>query len=85
MLRASAESKYTAAILAYRNGDLDRAVTQAAEAALAEPDNPKLATDLVKMLVLQRRYAQADDLLKSLPASIRELPGYRALLNKALH
>ncbi|MBI3778126.1 MAG: tetratricopeptide repeat protein [Gammaproteobacteria bacterium] len=78
-LAREAESKYTAAILAYQNGDLDRAVAQAAEAALAEPDNPDLAIDLVKMLVLQRRYAQADDLLKSLPDSIRELPELRHL------
>ena len=74
-----AEAKYTAAILAYQRGDLDRAVTQAAEAALAEPDNPRLALDLVKLLVLQRRYAQADGLLKSLPAETRELPEVRHL------
>ena len=74
-----AGSKYTAAILAYQRGDLDRAVAQAAEAALAEPDNPGLAIDLVKMLVLQRRYERADDLLKSLPDSIRELPEVRHL------
>jgi putative thioredoxin len=72
-----AEAKYTAAILAYQRGDLDQAVTQAAEAALAEPDNPRLALDLVKLLVLQRRYAQADELLKSLPAETREIPEVR--------
>ena len=74
-----AEAKYTAAILAYQRGDLDQAVTQAAEAALAEPDNPSLALDLVKLLVLQRRYAQADGLLKSLPAETRGLPEVRQL------
>lgn len=78
-LAREAESKYTATILAYQNGDLDHAVAATAEAALAEPDNPDLAVDLVKMLVLQRRYAQADDLLKSLPDSIRELPELRHL------
>jgi putative thioredoxin len=72
-----AEAKYTAAILAYQRGDLDQAVTQAAEAALAEPDNPRLALDLVKLLVLQRRYAQADGLLKSLPAETRGIPEVR--------
>jgi putative thioredoxin len=74
-----AETKYTAAILAYQRGDLDQAVTQAAEAALAEPDNPRLVLDLVKLLVLQRRYAQADSLLKSLPAETRGLPEVRHL------
>ncbi len=71
--------KYSAAIQAYQRGDLDKAVTQAAEAALAEPDNPRLAVDLVKLLVLQQRYSQADDLLKSLPAESRELPEVRYL------
>jgi len=44
---------------------------------LAEPDNPRLALDLVKLLVLQRRYAQADGLLKSLPVETREIPEVR--------
>jgi putative thioredoxin len=74
-----ADAKYTSAILAYQRGDLDQAVTQAAEAALAEPDNPHLALDLVKLLILQRRYAQADGLLESLPAETRELPEVRHL------
>jgi putative thioredoxin len=33
----------------------------------------------VKLLILQRRYAQADGLLKSLPAETRELPEVRHL------
>jgi putative thioredoxin len=74
-----ADARYTAAILAYQRGDLDQAVTQAAEAALAEPDNPRLALDLVKLLILQRRYAQADSLLESLPTETRELPEVRHL------
>lgn len=72
-----ANAKYTAAIMAYQRGDLDQAVSQAAEAALAEPDNPRLALDLVKLLVLQRRYSQADELLKSLPPETREIPEVR--------
>ncbi len=74
-----ADIKYTAAIQAYQRGDLDKAVTQAAEAALAEPDNPRLALDLARLLVLQQRYAQAEDLLKSLPPEARELPEIRNL------
>jgi putative thioredoxin len=74
-----ADAKYTAAIQAYQRGDLDQAVTRAAEAALAEPDNPRLALDLARLLVLQQRYAQAEDLLKSLPPETRELPEIRDL------
>lgn len=71
--------KYVAAIQAWQRGDLDQAVTRAAEAALAEPDNPRLAVDLVKLLMLARRYAQADELLKSLPAEVRQHPEIRNL------
>jgi len=71
--------KYAAAIQAYRHGDLDKAVAQAAEAALAEPDNLRLALDLAKLLVLQQRYGQAEDLLRSLPAEAREQAEVRNL------
>jgi putative thioredoxin len=74
-----ADAKYISAIQACHSGDLDSAVTQVAEAALADPDNPRPALDLVKLLMLQRRYAQADDLIKSLPAEIRDHPGVRNL------
>jgi putative thioredoxin len=74
-----ADVKYIAAIQTYQRGDIDKAVTQAAEAALTEPDNPRLAMDLVKLLMLQQRYTQADDLMKSLPAATRELPEVRNL------
>ena len=73
------EARHATAILAYQRDNLDQAVTQAAEAALVEPDNQRLALDLVKLLVLQRRYAQADELLKSLPAETREFPEVRHL------
>ncbi len=74
-----AGGKYAASVQAYRRGDLDKAVTQAAEAALAEPENPRLAVDLVKLLMLQQRYAQADELLKNLPEGVRDHPEIRDL------
>lgn len=37
-----ADGRYASALQAYQRGDLDKAVTQAAEAALAQPDNPRL-------------------------------------------
>jgi len=74
-----ADGKYAAALQAYQRGELDKAVTQAAEAALTEPDNPRLAIDLVKLLMLQQRYIQADELLKSLPEEVRQHPEIRNL------
>lgn len=69
-----AGGKYSVSVQAFQRGDLDQAVTQAAEAALAEPENPRLAIDLVKLLMLQQRYAQADDLLNNLPAGVQDYP-----------
>ena len=74
-----ADIKYAAAIHAYQRGEMDKAITQAAEAALADPHDPRRALDLAKLLVLQQRYAQADDLLMSLPPEAREQPEIRNL------
>ncbi|HEY5682049.1 MAG TPA: tetratricopeptide repeat protein [Sulfuricaulis sp.] len=71
--------KVAGVVQAYQRGDLDQAVRQAAKAALAKPENPRLAIDLVKMLMLQRRFAQAEDLLKSLPEEVRDHPEIRNL------
>ncbi|BAV33189.1 thioredoxin [Sulfuricaulis limicola] len=74
-----ANGKYTAALQAWQRGDLDQAVTRAAEAALAAPDDPRFAIDLVKLLILQKRYSRADDLMKSLPREVRQHPEIRNL------
>ncbi|MEW6331568.1 MAG: tetratricopeptide repeat protein [Pseudomonadota bacterium] len=78
-LAREADSRYAAALQAWQHGDLERAVTRAAEAALAAPDDPRLAIDLVKLLMLQQRYAQADELMKSLPREARQHPEFRDL------
>ena len=74
-----ADGKYAAALEAYGRGDLDMAVTRAAEAALAAPDNPRLAIDLVKLLMLQQRYSRAEELVISLPEGARNHPDIRNL------
>ncbi len=66
--------KVAASVQRYQREDLDQAVRQAAEAALSEPENPRLAIDLVKLLMLQQRFAQAEDLLKNLPEEVRDHP-----------
>ena len=76
---SEAETKYAAAIQAHQSGDLEKAVTRAAEAALAAPDNPRLALELAKLLMQQGRYTQADDLLRALPSPVRQLSEVRDL------
>ena len=78
-----ADAKYASALQAYQRGDLDKAAAQAAEAALAEPENPRLAINLVKLLMLQQRYIQADEILKSLPEEVRQHPEIRNLSTHA--
>jgi len=66
------------ALSTHAQGDTASAVRLAAEAALADPQNARIPLDLAKLLVLQGRYAQADDLLQALPADVRdELPELR--------
>jgi len=60
------------ALSTHAQGDTASAVRLAAEAALADPQNTRIPLDLAKLLVLQGRYAQADDLLQALPAEVRE-------------
>lgn len=73
MLRETSD-KVAASVQGYQREDLNQAVRQAAEAALSEPENPRLAIDLVKLLMLQQRFAQAEDLLKNLPEEVRDHP-----------
>jgi putative thioredoxin len=68
------------ALRTHAQGDTASAVRLAAEAALANPENTRIPLELAKLLVLQGRYAQADDLLQVLPSEVREeLPELRQL------
>lgn len=50
-----------------------------AEAALADPQDARAPLQVAKLLVLQGRYAQADDLLQALPPEARDAPELRQL------
>ena len=73
----------TAALRAFESGDAERAASLAAQAALAEPDDPRIPLDVAKLLVLQGRYAQAEALLAALPMALREQEAVRNLLTHA--
>lgn len=78
----AASQLHGAALEAYQKGELDRAVTLAAEAALARPDQPQIPMDLAKLLMLSGRFDQADELLRCMPPAARE---HRELRNLASH
>lgn len=79
-LAGSTDTLLLNALGAHAQGDTASAVRVAAEAALADPQNIRIPLELAKLLVLQGRYAQADDLLQALPVEVRdELPELREL------
>lgn len=78
-LADSADSRLRHALTAQARGDTGSAVRLAAEAALADPHDPRIPLELAKLLVLQQRYAQADDLLQALPEEARAVPELRRL------
>jgi len=68
---------------AYQEGDVERACALLAKAALDEPANPRIPVDLAKLFIVRGGkddYAQAEELLKKLPAEIREDAEIAALL-----
>jgi putative thioredoxin len=67
------------ALETHARGDTASAVRLAAEAALANPQDTRIPLELAKLLVLQGRYAQGDDLLQALPAEVRSAPELRRL------
>ncbi len=78
-LAGTADGRLDAALAAQARGETDRAVRLAAEAALADPHDPRIPLELARLLVVQERYAQADDLLQALPAEARAAPELRRL------
>ena len=79
-LAGSTDTLLLNALSTHAQGDTASAVRLAAEAALADPQNTRISLDLAKLLVLQGRYTQADDLLQALPPEVREeLPELRQL------
>jgi putative thioredoxin len=67
----ASDTRHVAALRAYEQGDIDRAIREAAEAAMDNPDEPRIVLDLVKLLIVQKRYGQAESLLAALPDALR--------------
>jgi len=75
----TAETLLHGALAAHARGDTTGATRLAAQAALADPQDVRAPQQVAKLLVLQGRYAQADDLLRALPPEAREVPELRQL------
>lgn len=55
------------ALLAYQKGDADAALEQMQQVLLAEPDNPKVRIEFANMLMREKRFDDAKEVLDSLP------------------
>ncbi|MGB5199340.1 MAG: tetratricopeptide repeat protein [Sedimenticolaceae bacterium] len=56
----------------WNDGDREAAVRVLVEGAMAEPENPDIPAMLVKLLMRLGRYAEAHEVLSSLPAPLRD-------------
>lgn len=63
---------HAAGVLAYQQGNTERAYNLMAQAALDDPDNLRIPLDLAKIMMLNGDYARAEDLLLALPQAARE-------------
>ena len=66
-----AERAHVQALQTQRSGNAEQARQQLAEAAMADPDNPRIPADLAKSFMAEGGYRQAFELLRSLPPALR--------------
>lgn len=78
---ATATPVLRAVAQAYGQGEIAQATSLAAKAALTQPEDPRLAVNVAKLLMQQENYTQAFDLLSSLPAVAQEDGEVMALLS----
>jgi len=64
----------------YQAGQIEQGLRLLAEAALDDPDNPRIPAILGKLLMAQRRFDEAQALLRGLPAVARKQPEISHLL-----
>lgn len=63
---------HAAGVLAYQQGNAERAYNLMAQAALDDPENLRIPLDLAKIMMLNGDYVRAEDLLMALPQAVRE-------------
>lgn len=78
-VETAADALHAAAVDAAAAGDIERAIQTAARAALDHPDDPRALLTLAKLLISQRRFAQADELLAKAPPALHGDPALRTL------
>ena len=81
-LRPTEESQLQQAINSYHQGDTESAMTQMQEVLLAEPENPMVRIEFANILMREKRFDDARDLLNSLNMDDKNNPAALALFGQ---
>lgn len=81
-LTAKDDTPLQQAILSYQNGDTEVALEQMQQVLMAEPNNPSVRIEFANILMREKRFAEARDLLQSLSAEDKSIPAALALLDQ---
>ena len=79
-LPATADPARVKALKTYAAGEVEKALTLLAQAAMEDPYDIKIPLDLAKLLMREHRHIQAFDLLSSLPEVLRKQQAVADLL-----
>ena len=79
-LPKAADARLTQALRLYQSGDVEGGLSSLAQAALDDPDNPQIPLTLGKLLMAQRRFEEARNILQGLPEEMRGLNQISQLL-----
>ncbi len=71
------------ALTAHQNNDSDRAIELLREALEKDQDNYRVHRDLIRLLLDTRKYQEADELLRSLPANQKTRAEFQELAHQA--
>jgi len=70
-IERESDRQLQAALEVYRQGETSEAIEQLKSIMQTDPDNPRLPVQLVKLMIEERRFADAEELIKKLPMDIR--------------
>lgn len=76
------DSPLQQAISTYQNGETDSALAKMQDILLAEPENPMVRIEFANILMREKRFDDARDLLQSLSAEDKNNPAALALLGQ---
>lgn len=79
-LARPSDRKHAEAVALFQQGDVERAYSLLAQAALDDPDNSRLPVDLAKLMMLNGEAGRAYDFLDTLPPGAADIEQVASLL-----